>query len=298
MKENNTLLTDLAEDFGNISLLYDFGFMVSHGVINSLQAIEHTYEEKFRLMKNNINAYYKGVETYNKDGYNVLTSLDGVDLVQVAILALLEESKNPHVDTTSIYWITTPHTAYKVKKHIFYRKPTAEQVADNIQEINITPLQVCFKAVRNYIRNNAGLEIDHHGYSYLEDVITTPDNKEEIIYIKCKKYYDIGGSMVDGIYGQVTPYSADNSTYETLMDILNGLNLTAPQFTVVNKALQGYNREEIARQLNISVSSVKDRFRYAQKKVRAYAEQHPELLELLNRTVSDDNVYSNKRKVR
>ena len=180
-----------------------------------------------------------------RDAYNKLTQQtlgDGLDLVNTAIVALLEQCKK--VDTSKPAFLEQPYTVRRLKKKVWIKE------ADSVggwETVETTPIQEVYKAVRREIENSRAMSTDaRNGYTYLEEVAQDSETgTEEKIYRRMAKYADLGGYATD-YNGAFTFYSADSATVKNTDEIIDSLGLTAKQAKILQLRLSGYGYKAIA----------------------------------------------------
>lgn len=193
------------------------------------------------------------------DGLNILdgeTIGDGFDLVQTAVVALLEVSAKYSNSGTG--YMTRPVTVRKLSKKVLIQSADSAHFKD----VETTPIQEVYRTVRRAIADSKATATDpRNGYTYIEDMATDPATGAlETIYIRQGKYADLGGNDCNGLY------SADRQTAEDTADILTRLDLNGRQSTVVALRLRGYGNKAIATYLGIDPANVKRTLKQVQAK--------------------------------
>ena len=126
--------------------------------------------------------------TYNADGDRVEeiadkelnrlvndTLSDGLDLVNTAALALLEQAAE-HADKGA-GWLDKPHTVRRLSKRVYIRLDDSAAY----REEDTTPIQEVYRAVRKAVQNSRAVQTDpRNGYTYIEDL--TADGLDTIYY--------------------------------------------------------------------------------------------------------------------
>lgn len=215
-----------------------------------------------------------GEKTYNADGDPVQTSAgkaaesalshvirerigDGQDLVQTAVCAILEQAAD---HATSGHWLETPYTVSRIERRVYIKATDSAAYRDEIT----TPIQEIFRAVRREIASSRAVQTDPcNGYTYIEDY-TDRDGGDglEVIYHHMGKYADIGGFNCMG------NYTADIETAVTYETLIERLNLTNRQATIMKLRMQGYGYTAIGTYLGITSNSVYNQI----KRIRERAE--------------------------
>ena len=197
--------------------------------------------------------------TADKDAETALNALmgdtlsDGMDLVQTACAALLEQAAE-HADGPG--WLDRPYTMRKLSRRVYIRLEDSAAYKDE----QTAPIQEVYRAVRRAIQDSRAIQTDpRNGYTYIEDL--TVDGLDTIYY-RLQKYADLGGYNCNG------NYTADMRTAADYDTILAHLNLTVRQAEVLRLRMQGRGFKAIATYLGVDVSNVKRTVKQIQKKAR------------------------------
>lgn len=92
------------------------------------------------------------------------TLSDGIDLVQEAAAALLEQAAD-HADGPG--WIDRPFTVRRLARKVYIRETDSAEYRDD----ETTPAQEVYRAVRRAVRNSAAVQTDpRNGYTYLDEL--------------------------------------------------------------------------------------------------------------------------------
>lgn len=211
-------------------------------------------------------------QTYNADGdrvteivdraaFDALTDIientlsDGIDLVQTAALALLEQAAQ-HADSGA-EWLDRPYTVRRLSKRVYIKATDSAAYRDD----TTTPIQEVYRAVRKAVQDSRAAQTDpRNGYSYIEDL--TADGLDTIYY-RLGKYSDLGGYNSDG------QYTTDRQAVTDCNTIIERLNLTDRQAVIVRLRMQGRGYKAIASYLGVTFQAVQN----AMKKVQAKAEK-------------------------
>lgn len=193
---------------------------------------------------------------------------DGLDLVNVAIITLLEQTREHGA------YLDMPYTIRRLKRKVYIK---LEDSVKGWEEVETTPIQETFKAVRRAIENSRAIATDpRNGYSYLEDIATDSETGEETtVYRRLDKYSDLGGNMSEkhaelsdpltiicnsesyGTMSHGTMYSANANMVNKMDELIESLNLSMRESQVLKLRLRGYGNKAIATYLGVSLSSVK-----------------------------------------
>ena len=173
--------------------------------------------------------------TADKDAETALNALidrtlsDGIDLVQTAACALLEQAID-HAD------------------------------GPGYRDEQTTPAQEVFRAVRRAVQESRAVQTDpRNGYTYIEDL--TLDGLDTIYY-RLHKYADLGGTDSNG------NYTADMRTAADYDTILAHLNLTVRQAEVLHLRMQGRGYKAIATYLGVTKHAVEKTVKQIQRKAK------------------------------
>lgn len=189
---------------------------------------------------------------------------DGYDLVNDCIVAILSEvGRQKDRDPEKPIDLERSYTVNRLKRKIYIKK--ADSVG-GYETVETTPIQEVFKAVRRCIENSRAIQTDpKNGYSYIEDLITSPDGDPDTIYYRLPKYSDLGGYVTD-CNGRETNYTVDSVTVETAEKLIEKLNLTKRQATILQLRLKGYGYKAIATYIGTSADNVKSQIKELRRK--------------------------------
>lgn len=211
------------------------------------------------------------VKTLDKDLKKALTDLactawgDGLDLVNTAIVAILEETEK-QVARGETVDLEKPYTVRRLSKKVWIK--SADSV-NGWETVETTPIREIYKAVRRYINETAAMSTDpRNGYCYIEDLAKDPETGETTgIYRRLAKYADLGGYATD-YNGATTFYTVDKETVDHYDDMVAKLNLTKKQATVLTLKQSGYGNKAIATYLGVTENSVKGAMNEIRRKAR------------------------------
>ena len=181
---------------------------------------------------------------------------DGVDFVNVAVVAILEETaKQKEREPGAGADLTRPYTVRRLSRKVWIK---TENSVNGWEEVETTPIQEIYKAVRRYVMQSRAAATDpRNGYSYLDETTTDPITGEETtVYKRLPKYADLGGYAVD-FNGACTLYSVDRETVDRYDALVTSLDLTAKQAQILTLKQSGYGNKAIATYMGISENSVK-----------------------------------------
>lgn len=197
---------------------------------------------------------------YNKLSQQTLG--DGLDLVHVAMVALLDESEK--VDRTRENFLENTYEVRRLKKKVWIKS------ADSIngwETVETSPIREVYKAVRREVANSRSLNIDpSNGYLYLEDLATDEESSEETtIYRRLNKFSDLAGNVTD-YNGAVTFETVDSASVDKYENMVDALELTARQAKVLDLRMGGYGCVAIGTYLGVKEESVMSVLKTIQKK--------------------------------
>ena len=196
----------------------------------------------------------------DKDAADALVNLisntlsDGVDLVQTAALAILEQAAE-HADGEQ--WLDKKYTVRRLSRRVYIRMEDSAAYKDVVT----TPIQEIYRAVRRAIQDSRAVQTDpRNGYSYIADM--TVDGLETI-YRRMGKYIDMGGYDCNGNY---TTDEQSAAEYET---IVTSLNLTDRQAQILRLRMQGMGYQAIATYCGVCKNAIAKTIQQIQKKAIA-----------------------------
>lgn len=203
------------------------------------------------------------------------TLSDGMDLVQTAALALIEQAAD-HA-TANPGWLVAPYTVRRLARKVYIKQTDSAAYRDE----ETTPIQEAYKAVRRSIEESRAVRADPaNGYIYIDE--ETPDGLD-LIFRRLGKVAALDGNITpaadhrpgDYIPGQPTDrhpaetVTVDTATVDDLNALLDGLNLTANQRRVVELRLRGYGYKAIATYLGVTQRAVAKTLEKVQAKAAA-----------------------------
>lgn len=217
-------------------------------------------------------------ETVDSDAAAALAALldetltDGIDLVQTAAVALLEQAAN-HANGPG--WLDRPYTVHRLSRRVYIKETDSAAYRDD----ETTPAQEVYRAVRRAVQESRAVQTDpRNGYTYIEDL--TADGLD-VIYFRLHKYADLGGYAHNGQDGDRLPgspagfgqsgthYTADRQTVTDYNAIMERLNLTDRQAVILRLRMQGKGNKAIATYLGVTYQAVQNTLAKIQKKAVA-----------------------------
>lgn len=200
------------------------------------------------------------------------TLSDGIDLVQEAAAALLEQAAD-HADGPG--WIDRPFTVRRLARKVYIRETDSAEYRDD----ETTPAQEVYRAVRRAVRNSAAVQTDpRNGYTYLDEL--TADGLDTI-YRRLGKYADLGGYARNdndpdrlpgspaGLSGGCSHYTADRQTVMEYNALVAQLKLSDRQADVLRLRMRGYGQRAIATYLGVTPQAVQNTLAKVQRKAVA-----------------------------
>ena len=165
---------------------------------------------------------------------------DGMNLINTAYLALLEQAAEHGQGER---WMDTTYKKSVLDKRVIIQKEDSAA----FHEVDTTPIQEVFRAVRQAINDSAAVKSANNKYCYMEELT---DSEKEKAYRRLPQYIDLGAADSNGIY------TADRQTAEDYYTIIEKLNLSARQAQIVQLRMKGYGYKAIASYCGISVTSI------------------------------------------
>ena len=197
--------------------------------------------------------------TADKDAAAALVDLmettlsDGIDLVQTAALAILEQAAE-HANGES--WLDSKYTVRRLSRRVYIRSDESAAYRDE----TTTPIQEVYRATRQAVQDSRATQTDpRNGYTYIED----NEKGLETIYYRLHKYADLGGYNCDG------NYTADRQTVEDYETTVAQLDLTDRQAQILRLRMQGKGYKAIATYLGVTQRAIAKTVEQVQKKALA-----------------------------
>lgn len=233
---------------------------------NTLANIDYSCKQAFATVYNEDGD--RQTKTRDSDyryAYNKLSQQtigDGLDLVHVAMIALLDESEK--ADRTRENFLENTYEVRRLKKKVWIK--SADSV-NGWETVETSPIREVYKAVRREVANSRSLNIDpSNGYLYLEDLATDEESNEEAtIYRRLNKFSDLAGNVTD-YNGAVTFETVDSASVDKYENMIDALELTARQAKVLELRMGGYGCVAIGTYLGVREESVMSVLKTIQKK--------------------------------
>lgn len=233
---------------------------------NTLANIDYSCKQAFTTVCNEDgDRQTKTKDSDYRYAYNKLSQQtlgDGLDLVHVAMVALLDESEK--ADRTRENFLENTYEVRRLKKKVWIKS------ADSIngwETVETSPIREVYKAVRREVANSRSLNIDpSNGYLYLEDLAADEESNEETtIYKRLNKFSDLAGNVTD-YNGAVTFETVDSASVDKYENMVDALELTARQAKVLELRMGGYGCVAIGTYLGVKEESVMSVLKTIQKK--------------------------------
>lgn len=234
---------------------------LKRGIAQDLATLENTRYCAERATRTTYNADGDTVtEITDKDAYNALTTLatdtltDGIDLVQTAALAIIEQAAE-HANGEK--WLDTPYTVRRLSKRVYIQRTDSAAYKDT----ETTPIQEVYRAVRKAVQDSRVIQADpRNGYSYIENL--TADGLDTIYY-RLGKYTDLGGFDCNG------NYTTGGDTVEQYETLVTKMELTDRQAQILKLRMQGKGYKAIATYLGVSNNAIVKTVKQIQTKATA-----------------------------
>lgn len=190
---------------------------------------------------------------------------DGIDLVQTAALALLQETDTARkAGTLCIGWLDTPRKVERLAKRVYVRIDDTPK----FETRDTAPIVEIYATVRKAIAQSRAIQVASAKYTYIDDHATDSAGGLETIYRRAGKYADIGGNETD-ISGKPTGnYTASLAGAQAQAAIIAALNLTDRQAEILRYRLQGYGYKAIAAKLGVTQRAIAKQCGAIQDKAR------------------------------
>lgn len=233
---------------------------------NTLANIDYSCKQAFTTVYNEDgDRQTKTKDSDYRYAYNKLSQQtlgDGLDLVHVAMVALLDESEK--ADRTKANFLENTYEVRRLKKKVWIK--SADSV-NGWETVKTSPIREVYKAVRREVANSRSLNIDpSNGYLYLEDLATDEESNEETtIYRRLNKFSDLAGNVTD-YNGAVTFETVDSASVDKYENMVDALELTARQAKVLEMRMGGYGCVAIGTYLGVKEESVMSVLKTIQKK--------------------------------
>lgn len=192
----------------------------------------------------------------------------GLDLVNTAVIAILEETKaQKERDPDLPHDLERVYTVRRLNRKVWIHESDS---VNGWETVETSPIREIFKAVRRYISQTSAAATDpRNGYTYIESIATDPDSdSDSVIYRRLPKYANLGGYAVDA-NGAETFYTTDPKTVTDTDSMIDSLHLTPRQKKILDLRLGGYGYKAIATYLGVRPDSVRDAVKAIQKKAKA-----------------------------
>lgn len=236
------------------------------GIAADVKLLDNTREAADKATQATLNQDGDPVTvTADKDAKAALNALigetlsDGIDLIQTAACALLEQAAD-HAGGPG--WLDRPYTHKRLTKTVYTRMDTPPEYKD----VETAPIQEVYREVRRAVQGSRAMQTDpRNGYSYIAELT---EDGAETIYRRLQKYANLGGYACNGKPSDYTPgaptgygtgdglYTTDEQTAREKAAIVEALDLTPRQREVLEYRLRGVPHAEIGKALNVTEQAV------------------------------------------
>lgn len=207
------------------------------------------------------------------------TISDASDLLQTALLTIYAETAMT-ADLTADF-MEAPYTVRRLKRKIWIK--TAES-KNGWETVETTAIQEVYKAIRREIESNRSIQIASNKYCYIADLATDEESgEEETIYRRLPKYSGLATETTD-YNGKVSAITADNESAETADRLVESLNLSKQQATILQYRLSGYGYKAIATALGVRSANIQTQCKRIAEKATASGLFSAELLAKYTKT--------------
>ena len=214
------------------------------------------------------------------DALTALSLGDGLDLVNDAVVAILDETaKQIERNDGDGVDLARPYSVRRLNRKVWIK---LDDSVNGWTTETTTPIQEVFKAVRRSIMANRSVKFDpKNGYTYLEDLAIDGETETETaVYRRLPKYADMGGDgghnadrYIPGqpatLDGKPTNYSGDRDLVDKTDRLVGKLSLTTKQATVLTLRQSGHGNKAIATYLGVTENSVKGAVNEIRRKAKA-----------------------------
>ena len=227
--------------------------------INALRQLKYCLDNgTAQLINDDGNTVIKIIDKDLYNGGNKLSSQtldDGLDLLQTAVIAILDESKNHNSD------LTTEYTKHQLNKKVWIK---LEDSQNGWTDTTTTSIQEVYKAIRREVANNRSIQMASHKYAYIDDIVNDENGNTEKVYRRLNKHI-----ALDEVYnsnGAITSITADNKTVFDIDLIMDKLELSKRESQILQLRLAGHGHKAIGTYLGIRTENVKLTLRRVQAK--------------------------------
>lgn len=177
---------------------------------------------------------------------------DSADLIQECILALMEECNRMKQSGEPVD-LERPYIRRALSKRVVIKTEDTNAWTD----VETTPIQEVYRAVRRYIMDNRAFLADARcKYSYIAELSADSESDTvDTIYRRLGKYADLGGYAKD-FNGAATLYSVEEETVHKLDELVEKLNLTKRQAEILDLRFKGYGKKAIATYLKVDTKTI------------------------------------------
>ena len=176
---------------------------------------------------------------------------DGYDLLNTAIISILSETEK--ITDLSGNFMETPYNIRRLKRKVYIK---TEDSKGGFETVSTIPIREIYKAIRREIENSRTIQ-SISKYVYISELISDDESEIETeIYRRLPKYTDLAYAAYD-FNGKPTNITVDNESVNTVETLIEKMNLTVKQVTILKLRLSGYGYKAIATYLGVTDSNVK-----------------------------------------
>lgn len=180
----------------------------------------------------------KQLEQWEKDVITCNFNGEGMDFVNVAIVAFLNEEKKAHERNvnTCIFWTQKEYSEMDIDKRVIIQRDDSAKK----REFTRIPAKVVYQKLREYIVSNRGVRIDEK-HVFIEEIVQNENGTEEQLYHRLKN------GMQFAYYDYTEMHENTCNLLQASIVIQSFLDtLTAKEQKVLDLRMQGHGYKAIA----------------------------------------------------
>lgn len=200
----------------------------------------------------------KQLETWEKDVITCNFNGEGMDFVNVAIVAFLNEEKKAHERNvnTCILWTQKEYTEMDIDKRVIIQRDDSAKK----REFTRIPAKVVYQKLREYIVSSRGVRIDEK-HVFIEEIVQNEDGTEEQLFHRLKN------GMQFAYYDYTEMHENTCNLLQASIVIQSFLDtLTAKEQKVLDLRMQGYGHKAISSYIGVCNNSTVKTVKSLQKK--------------------------------
>lgn len=176
---------------------------------------------------------------------------DGLDIIHVAVLALLEQTAE-HAGEAG--WLDKPYTVRRLDKRVYIRLEDSAAY----REEETTPVQEVYRAIREAVEQSRAVKADPTSrYTYVD--LPSPDETDRLYY-RSGRYANVGG------YDSMGNYTAGLLDVVDYKQIIDRLDMTPRQRDIIEMRMAGYGDRAIAAYYGVTFQAVQNTVKRIQRK--------------------------------